>query len=93
LYCFENLYPNQISSGISVYKILVGKPERMRPLGRPRHRWEDNISMDLWEIGFGGVDWVHLAQDRERWWAVMNIMNLHVPLASQEGFFSMELVT
>jgi hypothetical protein len=49
------------------YKILVGKPEGRRPLGRPRSRWEDNIMMDLREIGFGDVDWIHLAQDRDRW--------------------------
>jgi hypothetical protein len=48
------------------YNILVGKPEGRRPLRRPRRRWEDNIEMDLWEIGFGNVDWVHLAQDRDR---------------------------
>jgi hypothetical protein len=49
------------------YNILVGKPEGRRPLGRPRHRWEDNIKMDLREIGFGDVDWIHLAQDRDKW--------------------------
>jgi hypothetical protein len=47
--------------------ILVGKPEGRRPLGRPRHRWEDNIRMDLGEIGFGDVDWIRLAQDRDTW--------------------------
>jgi hypothetical protein len=47
------------------YTILVGKPEGRRPLGRPRHRWEDNIKMDLREIGFGDVDWINLAQDRD----------------------------
>jgi hypothetical protein len=50
------------------------------PLGRPRRRWEDNIKMDLWEIGFGDVDWIHLAQDRDRWRALVNtVMNLRVP--------------
>jgi hypothetical protein len=48
------------------YNILVGRPERRRPLGRPRRRWEDNIKIDLREIGFGDVDWIHLAQDRDR---------------------------
>jgi hypothetical protein len=48
------------------YKILVGRPEGRRPLGRPRRRWEDNIKIDLREIGFGVVDWIHLAQDRDR---------------------------
>jgi hypothetical protein len=50
----------------SAYNILVGKPEGRRPLGRPRHRWEDNIKLDLREVGFGDVDWIHLAQDRDR---------------------------
>jgi hypothetical protein len=49
------------------YNILVGKPDGRRPLGRPRHRWEDNIKMDLGEIGFGDVDWMHFAQDTDRW--------------------------
>jgi hypothetical protein len=47
------------------YNILVGRPEGRRPLGRPRHRWEDNINMHLWEIRFGDVDWIHWAQDRD----------------------------
>jgi hypothetical protein len=53
-----------------VYKVLVGKPEGKRPLGRPRRRWEDGIRMYLREIGLGGVDWIRLAQDRDRWQAV-----------------------
>jgi hypothetical protein len=58
---------------------LVGKPEGKRPLGRSRRRWEDNIRMDLREIGWEGVDWKHLAQDRDQWRAVVNkIMNLRV---------------
>jgi hypothetical protein len=62
------------------YNILVGRPEGRRPLGRPRRRWENNIKMDLREIGFGDVDWVHLAQDRNRWRALVNtVMNLRVP--------------
>jgi hypothetical protein len=60
--------------------ILVGRPEGRRPLGRPRRRWEDNIKMDLREIGFGDVDWIHLAQDRDRWRALVNtVINLRVP--------------
>jgi hypothetical protein len=60
--------------------ILVGSPEGRRPLGRPICRWEDNITMDLREIGFGDVDWIHWAQDRDRWWALVNtVMNLQVP--------------
>jgi hypothetical protein len=57
-----------------VYKILVGKPEGKRPLGRPRRRWEDGIRMDLREIGWGSVDWMQLAQDRDQWRAVVNTM-------------------
>jgi hypothetical protein len=65
---------------INKHKILVGNPEGTKPLGRPRHRWEDNIKMDLREIGFGDVDWIHLAQDRAQWWALVNmVMNLQVP--------------
>jgi hypothetical protein len=62
------------------YNILFGRPEERRPLGRPRRRWEDNIKMDLWEIVFGDVDGIHWAQDRDRWWALVNtVMNLRVP--------------
>jgi hypothetical protein len=62
-----------------VYKVLVGKPEGKRPLGRPRCRWEDEIGMDLREIGLGGVDWIRLAQDRDRWQAVVSaVMNFRV---------------
>jgi hypothetical protein len=62
------------------YNILVGRPERRRPLGRPRHRWVDNIKLDLREIGFGDVDWINLAQDRDRWQVLVNtVMNLRVP--------------
>jgi hypothetical protein len=62
------------------HNILVGRLEGRRPLGRPRCRWEDNIKMDLWEIGFGDVDWIHWAQDRDRWQAFVNtVMNLRVP--------------
>ena len=63
-----------------VYSVLVGKPEGKRPLGRPRRRWEDNIKMDLQEVGCGGADWIELAQDRDRWRALVNaVMNLRVP--------------
>jgi hypothetical protein len=62
-----------------VYKVLVGKPEGKRPLGRPRRRWEDGIRIDLREIGFGGVDWILLSQGRDRWRAVVSaVMNLRV---------------
>jgi len=63
-----------------VCRVLVGKPEGKRPLGRPRHRWEDNIKMDLQEMGCGVMDWIKLAQGRERWWAFATaVMNLRVP--------------
>ena len=62
-----------------IYRVLVGKPEGKRPLGRPRRRWEDNIKMDLREVGCGGLDWIELAEDRDRWPAVVNVvMNLPV---------------
>jgi hypothetical protein len=62
-----------------VYKVLVGKPEGKRPLGRPRRRWEDGIRMDLREIDLGAVDWIRLPQDRDRWRAVVStVMNLRV---------------
>jgi hypothetical protein len=62
------------------YRALVGKPEGRRPLGRPRRRWEDNIKMNLREVGWGGMDWINLAQDRDRWQALLNaVMNLRVP--------------
>jgi hypothetical protein len=62
-----------------VSRVLVGKPEGKRPLGRPRHRWEHGIRMDLREIGLGCVDWTRLAQDRDQWWAVVSaVMNLRV---------------
>jgi hypothetical protein len=56
----------------NMYRLLVGKPEGKRPLGRPRCRWVDNIRMDLLELGWGDVDWIGLAQDKERWRALMN---------------------
>jgi len=57
----------------------VGKPEGKRTLRRPRHRWEDNIKMDLQEVGCGGMDWIELIQDRYRWWALVNVLrNLRV---------------
>ena len=55
-----------------VYRILVGKSEGKRPLGRSRHRWEDNIKMDLQEVGYRDVNWIELAQDRDRWRALVN---------------------
>ena len=63
-----------------VYRVLVGKPEGKRLLGRHRRRWDDNIKMDVQEVGCGGVDWIELAQDRDRWLVLVNaVMNLRVP--------------
>jgi hypothetical protein len=69
-----------MGEGRVVYKPLVGKPEGKRPLGRHRRRWEDNIKADLQEVGCGGMDWIELAQDREKWRELVNaVMNLRVP--------------
>jgi hypothetical protein len=68
-----------MGEGRNVYRVLMRKPEGKRPLERPRRRWEDGIKMDLREIGWGGVEWIHLAQDRDRWRAVVKaVMNLLV---------------
>jgi hypothetical protein len=64
----------------NAYKILVGKRKGKRPLGRPRRRWEDHIRMDLRGIGWGGMDWIHLAQNEDQWRALaITVMNLRVP--------------
>ena len=69
-----------MGEGRDVYRVLVGKPEGKRPLGRPRCRWEDNIKMDLQEVGGGCRDWMELAQDRDRWRALVStVRNLRVP--------------
>jgi len=63
----------------AIYRVLVGKPEGKRPFGRPRHRWEDNIKMDLQEVGSGGMNWIELAQERDSWQAFVNaVTNLRV---------------
>jgi hypothetical protein len=64
----------------NVYRLLAGKPEGKRPLGRPRRRWIDNIKVDLLEMGLDGLDWIDLAQDRYSWRALVNaVMNLRIP--------------
>ena len=66
--------------GRGVYRVLMGKPEGKRPLGRPRLRWDDNIKMGLQEVGCGGMDWIELAQDWDRWRVLVNaVMKLRVP--------------
>jgi hypothetical protein len=69
-----------MGEGKVVYRVLVGKPEGKRPLGRPRHRWEYNVRMDLQEVGCGCEDWIGSAQDRDRWRALVSaVRNLRVP--------------
>jgi hypothetical protein len=71
---------SRMREGRSVYRILVERPKDKRPLGRPRRRWEDNIKMDLREIGIDGANWIRLAQDRVQWRACVNtVMKLWVP--------------
>jgi len=68
-----------MGEGRGMYRVLVGKPGRKRPLGRPRHRWEDNIQMDLQEVDVEGMAWIEQAQDMDRWWELVNaVMNLRV---------------
>jgi hypothetical protein len=68
-----------MGEGRGVYMVLVGRPKGKRPLGRPRHKWEDSIKMDLREIGINEANWIQLAQDRVQWWACVNmVMNLQV---------------
>jgi len=76
----------RMGEGRGVHRVLVGKPERKRPLGRPRRRWEDNIKMDLQEVGGSSGDWMELAQDRDTWRALVGtVRNLRVP--KRRGIF------
>jgi hypothetical protein len=69
-----------LGEGRDVYRVLVGRPEGKRPLGRPRHGWKDNIKMDLRKIGIDGANWIWLAQDRVKWRAFVNtVMNFRIP--------------
>jgi hypothetical protein len=66
--------------GRGVYRVLVGKSEGKKPFGRPRRRWENNIKMVLQKVGCGDMDWIELAQDKDKWWALVNaVMNFRVP--------------
>jgi hypothetical protein len=69
-----------MGKGRGVYRVLMGRPEWKRPVGRPRRKWEDNVKMNLQEVGPWGMDWIELVQDRDRWRALVNaVMNLRVP--------------
>jgi hypothetical protein len=83
-----------IGERTGLYRVLVGKPEGKRPLGRPMHRWEDNIKLVLQEVGDGGMDWIELAQNRESWKAFVNaVMNLRVPYNEGNFLTSYKLVS
>jgi hypothetical protein len=81
----------RMGEGRDIYRVLVGRPKGKRPLGRHRHRWVDNIKMDLRETGIDGANWIRLAQDRVQWWAFVNmVMNLWVPYESRIFFWQSE---
>jgi hypothetical protein len=65
-----------MGESIDAYRVLVGRPEGKRPLRRPRFRWEDHTKMDLKEVGWGSIDWIVLAEDRDRWWALENVISI-----------------
>ena len=77
---FWEVYQYLANAEVGMYRVLVGKLEEKRPMGRPRRRWVDNIRMDLQEVGCGYMDWIGLAEDRDRWQALVSaVMNLRVP--------------
>ena len=79
----------RMEEGRGVHKVLVGKPEGKRPLGRPRCRWNDNIKLNLQEMGGGCGDWMELAEDRDKWWALVStVMNFRVPLSVGNSLIS-----
>jgi len=83
-----------MGEGRGIYRVLVGKPEGKRPMGRARHRWEDNIKIDLQEVGCGGMDWIELAQERDRCRALVNaVMKLWVPQNAGSFLTSCRLVS
>jgi hypothetical protein len=69
----------RMGEGRGVYRIVVWRPESKRTLGRPKRKWQDNIKLDFWEIGFDGANWIQLAQDRVQWRTFVNMVNLRVP--------------
>jgi hypothetical protein len=84
----------RMGKGICVYRVLVGKPEGKRPLMRPRHRWENNIKMDVQEVGCGGVDWIGMVQDRDKRRALVNaVMNLRIPQTGRNFWTSCKPVS
>jgi hypothetical protein len=84
----------RVGEGRGVYRVLVAKPQGKKPVGRTRHRWEDNIKMDLQEVGCGGMDWIELAQVRDRWGALVNaVMVIQVPLNARNYLTSCKPVS
>jgi len=79
----------RMGEGRGIYKVSVGRPEGKSPLGRPRHTWEDNIKLDLKELGIDGASWIRLAQDRVQWRALLNtVMNFRGPIKKAECFLT-----
>jgi hypothetical protein len=76
-----------MGEGRDVYRVLVGKSDGKKPLGRPRHRWEDNIKIDFMEIGIDGANWIRLAQDRVHWWSCVNTIIMIIGFHKKAGYF------